>query len=343
MNQPEGFISSGSEQKVHKLQRSIYGLKYASRSWNIRFNERIKTFDFHMNLDEPYVYKKVSGSAITFLVLYVDDILLIGNNIGLLQSTRTWLSKQYSMKDLGDASFIIGIKIYRDRSRSLHLSQGKYIRDLLKRAQMVDAKGCPTPMVASLQLSKYTGDSNVDGTLYRSLVSGLQYVTITRPDISFSVNKVSQYMSNLLDTYWKTVKCILRYLAGTQDHGLTFTSSNHLNLTAFSDSDWAADIDDRRSTSGFCVYLCSNLVSWSSKKQHTVSKSNTKAEYQSLAQATSEVIWLSSLLHELRVQFTNFQLFRCDNTSAIAITQNPVLHSRTKHIDVEISLYKRSC
>ena len=124
MKQPEGFISSGSEQKVCKLQRSIYGLKQASRSWNIRFDETIKMFDFHKNPDEPCVYKKVSGSAVTFVVLYVDDILLIGNDVGMLQSTRTWLSNQFSMKDLGGASFILGIKIYRDRStRMIELSQ----------------------------------------------------------------------------------------------------------------------------------------------------------------------------------------------------------------------------
>ena len=134
IEQSEGFISNGNEQKVCKVQRSIYGLKQASQSWNISFNETIKLFDFIGNLNEPCVYKKVSGSAVTFLVLYVDDILLIGNDVGMLQATKVWLSTNFSMKDLGEASYILGIKIYRDRSkRILSLSQSMYIDKMLKR------------------------------------------------------------------------------------------------------------------------------------------------------------------------------------------------------------------
>ena len=134
MSQPEGFISKNKPNQVCKLKRSIYGLKQASRSWNIRFDETIKSFDFIKNVDEPCVYKKTSGSAIVFLVLYVDDILLIGNDIPMLQSVKVWLSNQFSMKDLGEASFILGIKIYRDRpNRMLGLSQKMYIEEVLRR------------------------------------------------------------------------------------------------------------------------------------------------------------------------------------------------------------------
>ena len=133
MTQPEGFISKNGN-KVCKLQISIYGLKQASRSWNIRFDETIKEFDFSQNLDETYVYKKTSGSAVVFIELYVEDILLIGNNISVLQSVKIWLSKNFSMKDLGEATYILGIKIYRDRSKRLFgLSQSTYIDNMLKR------------------------------------------------------------------------------------------------------------------------------------------------------------------------------------------------------------------
>ena len=154
MTQPEGFTSKDSNQ-VCKLQRSIYGLKQASRSWNIRFDETIKEFGFSQNVDEPCVYKKVSGSAIVFLVLYVDDILLMGNDISILQSVKIWLSKQFSMKDLGEATYILGIRIYRDRSRKLlGLSQSTYIDKMLKRLSMDLSKKGFNPMVHGKHLSK---------------------------------------------------------------------------------------------------------------------------------------------------------------------------------------------
>ncbi|KAK6124252.1 hypothetical protein DH2020_042004 [Rehmannia glutinosa] len=245
------------------------------------------------------------------------------------------LAVTFSWPNLGELHHFLGIEINKT-PQGLHLSQGSYVKELLQRAHMCTAKRCPTPMVASLRLSKFTGDPSIDGTSYRSIVGALQYVTITRPEISYSVNKVSQYMVNPLDSHWKAVKRILRYLAGTPDVGLNFTAATHLILTAFSDSDWAADLDDRRSTSGFCVYLGSNLASWSSKNQHTVSKSSTEAEYRSLAQATSEVTWLSSLLHELNFQFTKIPVIWVDNLSTISLASNPVLHARTKHIELDI-------
>ena len=154
MTQPEGFIF-GSDSKVCKLQRSIYGLKQAFRSWNIRFDETIKEFCFSQNLVEPCVYKKTNGIAVVFLVMYVDDILLIGNDVSILKSIKIWLSKNFSMKDLGEATYIFGIKIYRDRSkRLLGLSQSTYIDKMLKRFSMEQSeRGC-VPMVKGTTLSK---------------------------------------------------------------------------------------------------------------------------------------------------------------------------------------------
>ena len=156
MTQPEGFTSGGGS-KVCKLQRSIYGLKQASRSWNIRFDETIKELGFSQNLDEPCVYKKTNGSAVVFLVLYVDDILLIGKNVSVLQSVKFWLSKNFSMKDLGEETYILGIKIYRDRTkRLLGLSQSTYIDKMLKRFSMEQSKRGYIPMVSGITLSKST-------------------------------------------------------------------------------------------------------------------------------------------------------------------------------------------
>lgn len=222
--------------------------------------------------------------------------------------------------------------------RQDHLSQAKYIRDILHRARMEDCKGISTPLPANLKLSKTGTDLFEDLTLYRSIVGALQYVTITRPELGYSVNKVCQFLYQPLVSHWSAVKRILRYLKGSIDLGLTLqpaTTSPPININAFCDADWASDIDDRRSTSGACIYLGPNLVSWWSRKQTLVAKSSAEAEYRSLALAASEVLWLQSLLHELKVSIPAPVIY-CGNQSTVSLSHNPVLHSRTKHMELDI-------
>ncbi|XP_019077636.2 secreted RxLR effector protein 161-like [Vitis vinifera] len=169
---------------------------------------------------------------------------------------------------------------------------------------MDGVKSLPTPMLYGLKLSAGMGDPIDNVFEYRSVVGALQYITITRPKIAFSVNKVCQFMQKPLDTHWKVVKQILRYLNGITDLGIVLKPSEAMNLVGFCDVDWGSDVDDRRSTSGHCVFLGKNLVSWSSKKQHTISRSSTKAEYRSLASLTSEMLWLQSFLFELQTKMT---------------------------------------
>src|SRR3954468_5840242 len=167
-------------------------------------------------------------------------------------------------------------------------------------------KGCKpvsTPLSTSEKLSLHDGDplGPDDSTQYRSIVGALQYLTLTRPDISFSVNKVCQYLHAPTTAHWTAAKRILRYVQGTIHVGLTFQQSSSSLLSAFSDADWAGCLDDRRSTGGFAIFLGPNLVSWSARKQATVSRSSTEAEYKSLANATAELIWVEALLGELGV------------------------------------------
>ena len=268
MKQPEGFISSGSEQKVCKLQRSIYGLKQASRSWNIRFDETIKMFDFHKNPNEPCVYKKVSGSAVTFVVLYVDDILLIGNDVGMLQSTRTLLSNQFSMKDLGDAFFILEIKIYRDRSRRMiGLSQSMYIDKVLKRFSMEESKRGFMPMSHGVSLSKVMSPKTPEEREkmaripYASAIWSIMYAMLcTRPDIAHALSVTSRYQSNLGEERWKAVKMILKYLRRTKDIFLIY-GNGELKLEGYTDSSFQSDIDDSKSMSRYIFTLNSGAVS----------------------------------------------------------------------------------
>ncbi|PNX69458.1 putative copia-type protein, partial [Trifolium pratense] len=193
-------------------------------------------------------------------------------------------------------------------------------------------------MVNTCRLSKFGTDTMQDASLYRSTVGALQYATLTRPDIAYSVNKVCQFMPHPLESHWKAVKRILRYLKGTIHYGLLLqpsSSSPPFSLRAYSDADWATDQDDRRSTSGSCIFFGSNLISWGSKKQQLVARSSTEAEYRSMANTTAELLWIQSLLQELQVPFHTPTLL-CDNISAVSLAHNPILHSRTKHIELDI-------
>ncbi|GJU91702.1 retrotransposon protein, putative, ty1-copia subclass [Tanacetum coccineum] len=222
MEQPEGFVNPKYPNRVCKLKRSIYGLKQASRQWNKRFDDEIKKFGFSQNADEPCVYLKASGSNVTFLILYVDDILIMGNSIPMLQDVKSYLGKCFAMKDLGEAAYILGIKIYRDRSRRLiGLCQSAYIEKILKRFHMENSKRGSIPMQDKLRLSKSQGASTpaelkrMQSVPYASAVGSIMYaVRCTRPDVAFAQNITSRFQQNPGDLHWTTVKNILKYASG---------------------------------------------------------------------------------------------------------------------------------
>ena len=225
MIQLEGYTSKEFPEKVCRLQRSIYGLKQASRSWNMRFDEAIRSYDFIKNEDEPCVYKKISGSAITFLVLYVDDILLIGNDVGMLSSVKAWLSKNFFMKDLGEATYVLGIRIYRDRSRRLlGLSQSMYIDTIVKRFGMENSKRGFIPMRHGVQIFKEHSPKTLEDRAlmekipYASAIGSIMYAMLcTRPDVAFALSVTSRFQANPGESHWEAVKCILKYLRRTKD------------------------------------------------------------------------------------------------------------------------------
>lgn len=205
---------------------------------------------------------------------------------------------------------------------------------------MQQAKRVSSPMTTGEKLVNYCSDPAEDTQLYRRVVGALQYATITRLEIAYSVNKVCQFMQQPLQVHQKAVKRILRYLSGTLDFGLHLhtVSGNALNITAYCDSDWALYLDGMRSASVFCVYFGSNLISWSSKIQHTISRLSTKAEYRSLASLVAEITWIQSLLSELQVPVSKTPVIWCDNLSAVLLSANPMLHAHTKHIEIDRSL-----
>ncbi|XP_025657891.1 uncharacterized mitochondrial protein AtMg00810-like [Arachis hypogaea] len=239
----EGFVSS-NKQQVCKLQISLYGLKQAPRAWFTKLSAALNQFGFSSTKSD----------------------LVIGTSESEITTLMAQLHNTFSLKSLGKMHYFLEIEVHRSSTGTITLKQTKYIKDLLKKADMSNAKSVPTPMTSSLKLSAFGDTAFTNPTLYRSIVGGLQYATITRPEIFFSVNKVAQFLHNPLESHWKAVKRILIYLVGTIQHGLRFSKFTNLRIYGFCDSDWASDIDDRKSTNGYAIYLGSNLVSWASRK-----------------------------------------------------------------------------
>ncbi|XP_062079884.1 uncharacterized mitochondrial protein AtMg00810-like [Humulus lupulus] len=238
------------------------------------------------------------GDALVFVLVYVDDILLIGNKSQQVTSIISQLSTTFALKTLVSVHYFLGFETTR-RANGIYLSQTKYTIDLLKHTNMLHAKPCPTPINQSNSLHLQDSKPFEHITLYRSIIGALQYLTLSRPDIAFTVKKLNQFLQAPTQNHWQACKKILRYLAGTVGEGIKFTPAQNLSIESFCDSDWANSLDDHKSTSGYCVYLSGNLINWSSRKQKPVACSSTEVEYRALAQAYTEIIWLQSLLKEI--------------------------------------------
>lgn len=336
MTQPPGF-HKGDSNMVCRLHKSLYGLKQAPRAWFSKLTSSLLSLGFVCSKSDNSLFIRKTNTSITYLLAYVDDIILTSSSNVELKQLITLLNKEFALKDLGDLHYFLGIHVTRPTSGQLHLCQHKYITDLLHKVNMLEAKPQPTPMAAGTKLTLDDTTKFDNPTLYRATVGALQYVCLTRPDIAFSVNKVSQFMHCPLLHHWQAVKRILRYLAGSTTMGLLLTKSSNTRLSALCDADWASDPTDRRSTSGYCVYFGPNLIAWISKKQPVVSRSSTEAEYRALALVVTELTWLRSLLTELHFPLSKEPpIIYCDNQSTVSLSANPVLHSRTKHLELDL-------
>jgi hypothetical protein len=321
MEQPPGFVDSTFPDHVCKLHKSIYGLKQAPRAWFTQLATTLIGLGF-VESKVDYSFSILHKSNVhLFLLIYVDDIIVTGNSAVAITQLINSLKQSFAMKDLGHLHYFLGIHV-QHQSGGLHLSQTKYISDLLDRVHMTGAKPAKTPLPAGSQLTKYAGDPLENASEYRTLVGALQYCTLTRPDISFAVNQLCQFMHSPTTAHWTAAKRVLRYLKGSINHGLQFGKGT-LHLNAYSDSDWAGNPDDRRSTTGFALFLGPCLISWCAKKQPVVSKSSTEAEYRSLAFATAELCWLRMLFKELGLFLHSPPTLWCDNLGALALASNP--------------------
>jgi hypothetical protein len=333
--QPPGFVDPAHPDHVCRLHKSLYGLKQAPRAWYQRFAAYLSTIGFVASVTDTSLFVLRSAADTAYLLLYVDDIIVTASSSAFLQHLLDRLHSEFAMTDLGDLHFFLGIAVRRS-STGLFLSQRQYAVDLLQRAGMSDCHPCTTPIDTQAKLSDIEGELVTDATDYRSLAGALQYLTLTRPDLSYAVQQICLHMHAPRQPHLALVKRVLRYVRGTLDLGLHLSASSSTALTAYSDADWAGCPDTRRSTSGYCVYYGDSLISWSSKRQTTVSRSSAEAEYRAVAHVVAECCWLRQLLQELHRPLSSATVVFCDNVSAIYMSSNPVQHRRTKHIEIDI-------
>ena len=342
MRQPEGFQVPGQENKVCRLRKALYGLKQASRQWHRKLNTALRDLGFEKSAGDSSVHVmfRQGGDSITILIVYVDDITLMGDSIEQIQLIKKQLANSFELTDLGEISYYLGLRITRDRTnRTISLDQEKYIQDILSRFQMSSCTPANTPFASGTDLlaSSSPAEDNDPSIVanYQSMVGSLMYAMIgSRPDISYAVSKLSQFSSNPTQQHVKAAKHVLRYLAATKHYSLHYGISDETIFFGHSDSDWAGDKNDRHSTTGYVFLLAGGATCWASRRQPTVALSSTEAEYMAVTDASKHAIWLQTIFSDIGIDSDDPTPIHVDNQGCIDLTSNPVHHKRTKHIDI---------
>ncbi|WVZ98359.1 LOW QUALITY PROTEIN: hypothetical protein U9M48_043815 [Paspalum notatum var. saurae] len=333
-SQPAGFVDPARPDMVYRLNKPLYGLKQAPRAWYSRFATFLVTLGFTEAKSDTSLFVYRHEDEMAYLLLYVDDIVLTASSQHLLQRIITSLQQEFAMKDLGVVHHFLGV-IVEPRPSGLLLHQRQYTLDILERARMTDCNPCSTPVDTQAKLSEDAGPPSY-WSYCLSLAGALQYLTFTRPEITYAVQQVCLHMHDPWEPHLTALKRLLRYLRGTVDYSLLLHRSSSAELIVYTDADWAGCPDTRRSTSGYAVFLGGNLVSWSSKRQPVVSRSSAEAEYRAVANGVVEASWLRQLLAELHSPLAKSTLVYCDNVSAVYLSTNPVQHQRTKHVEIDL-------
>ena len=233
MSQPQGFVDEKHLEYVCRLHKALYGLKQAPRAWFERLHKALLQFGFVSSKTDQSLFFRITSTHTTYILVYVGDILITGSNAGVVTTLIKQLDAKFSLKDLREITYFLGIQVTHIVN-GFHLSQQKYIRDLLVKTKMLQAKGLPTPMTSGSKISSQDGVPIENAQLYKSTVGALQYVTVTRPKLAYSVNKVCQFMQRPTHRHWKAVKCILRYLRATMDYDIHLKKVVELSLVGFS-------------------------------------------------------------------------------------------------------------
>ncbi|KAJ9560217.1 hypothetical protein OSB04_005377 [Centaurea solstitialis] len=330
--QPPGFVDPKFPDHVYKLNKALYGLKQAPRAWYDTLSTFLLSKGFVRGKIDSTLFLKKYPKHILLVQIYVDDIIFGSTNPKLCEKFELLMKSEYKMSMMGELTFFLGLQI-KQSEKGIFINQGKYVHEMLKKFDLTSCTPMKTPMAPPLSLDKDSKGKPVDVTLYRGMIGSLLYLTASRPDIMYSTCLCARYQAEPKESHLTAVKRIFRYLKGTPNMGLWYSKDSGFDLTAYSDSDFAGCKIDRKSTTGGCHLLGGKLVSWTSKKQNSVSTSTAEAEYVAAGICCAQVLWLRNQLQDYDIQLSKIPIY-CDNTSAIAIANNPVLHSKTKHIEV---------
>ncbi|XP_071728346.1 uncharacterized protein [Rutidosis leptorrhynchoides] len=317
MTLPEGYFSE-NDNRVCKLNKSLYGLKQAPRQWNEKLNSALVEHGFKQSTCDYSLYVKSYDNVFIAILVYVDDIVVTGNNLNEIEKFKLFLKSKFQIKDLGRLKYFLGIEILNNE-KGICMNQRKYCLDLLSDYGMLGCKPANTPIESNLCVACDPSEkdpllSNINE--YQKLIGKLIYLTLTRPDISYAVQVLSQFMHAPLQSHLNLAFRVLRYLKCAPGKGIQFVKGNDLDVYAYCDADWV-------------------------KKQDIIARSSAEAEYRAMAAATCEIVWLKNLLQELNFNLKlPINLF-CDNNSAIQIAANPVFHERTKHFEIDIHFIRQ--
>ncbi|XP_016186045.1 uncharacterized protein LOC107627737 [Arachis ipaensis] len=307
MKQPPGY-EQGDPSLVCKLTKALYGLKQVPREWYHKLASGLREIDFEATKSDISVFIQNLSGLKTYVLVYVDDIIVTGESTELVKEVIAKLNVKFALKDMGDLHYFLGIQVNKTCDEGLILTQQKYIHEVLKKAGMVGCAPCHTPLPSTVKITALGGSSFCDPQLYRSII----------------------------ESHWKLVKRVLRYLSGTSSYGLHLKQKTSLGITAYSDSNWVGDPDDRKFTNGYCIFLGTNLISWASKKQTVVARSSTEVEYKSMVEAVAELTWIKTMMKELLHPLPEAPMMYYDNLSAVVLASNPILHSKSKHFEIDL-------
>ncbi|UYV62003.1 hypothetical protein LAZ67_1007460 [Cordylochernes scorpioides] len=335
---PEGVERKDNE--VYKLLRPIYGLRQSGRNWNLTLDHALQEMGFTRLESCNCIYTYLDKAIIA---VYVDDLALFGESEEILRNIEQKINERFRVKNLGAIRNFLGVQIDYPDEETVVLSQSTYVKSILQKFNMIECRPVSTPLDISFPISKGICPTDEEekermkAIPYRELIGSLLYLAnCTSPDLMFSVTRLAQFTSNPGRRHWQAAKHVLRYLHGSINLSLIYRRTDSNDVCAYSDADWARDIDDRRSNSGTAITIGHSLVIWKTSKQKCVSLSTMEAEYLALSQTTKEAVCIATILKELKF-LSNFAfplIIHCDNRSAIDFFKNNVENNRSKHIDI---------
>ncbi|CAA7037262.1 unnamed protein product [Microthlaspi erraticum] len=331
MKLPPGF-DCGDKSKVCKLRKSLYGVRQSPRCWFAKLTAALKGYGFVQNISDYSLFTLTRGDMRLYVLIYVDDLLIGGTDPDAIVKFKGYLSQCFKMKDLGLVKYFLGIEVSR-APEGIYLSQRKYALDIVKECGLLGCQPVKTPMEQNHNLAKDTGDYYNDPLRYRRLVGRFVYLTHTRPELSYAVHMLAQFMQQPHIKHWEAAIRVVRYLKGCPGQGIMLSSADDFQIKAYCDSDYNACPMTRRSLTGFIVMLGDSPIAWKTKKQDIVSFSSAEAEYRAMGFTTREIKWNRELLSCFGISHKQAMHLYCDNKAALYIAANPVFHEHTKHIE----------